>query len=247
MCCAFTSNTGTARQRCSAPAAVRARGLYAACVTAHSPRQSARFNEIVSEGSKRRVSFRPIPLAWATTHAVILSLRTSKAQQHGWTISTGPPFRTARRWRFRKGENLLRVLAALPEGTIRCASRRPAILVCRRWERRGETASVADAAAVRYEISGPVSPFVVIAGLWPGGICGCLPGGRRERWRKLQPSLPKGNRHMRPTLNQSANAAAKAKGTIFGMIYRRMVPRLGHKQTGGAIAHRQCRLIWLIL
>src|SRR5215472_12022802 len=123
----------------------------------------------------------------------------------------------------------------------------PAILVCRRWERRGETASVADAAAVRYEISGPVSPFVVIAGLWPGGICGCLPGGRRERWRKLQPSLPKGNRHMRPTLNQSANAAAKAKGTIFGMIYRRMVPRLGHKQTGGAIAHRQCRLIWLIL
>jgi len=123
----------------------------------------------------------------------------------------------------------------------------PAILVCRRWERQGETASVTDAAAVRYEMSGPVSPFVVIVGLWPGGIRGCLPGGRRERRRKLQPSLPKGNRHMRPTLNQSSNAAAKAKGTIFGMIYRRMVPRLGHKQTAGAIAHRQCRLIWLIL
>ena len=30
-------------------------------------------------------------------------------------------------------------------------------------------------------------------------------------------------------------------------MYRRAVPRLGHKQTIGAIAHRQCRLIWLIL
>jgi hypothetical protein len=30
-------------------------------------------------------------------------------------------------------------------------------------------------------------------------------------------------------------------------VYRRTVPRLGHKQTIGAIAHRQCRLIWLIL
>ena len=30
-------------------------------------------------------------------------------------------------------------------------------------------------------------------------------------------------------------------------MYRRMVPRLGHAQTIGAIAHRQCRLIWLIL
>jgi hypothetical protein len=39
----------------------------------------------------------------------------------------------------------------------------------------------------------------------------------------------------------------KAKGSIFDIVYRRSVPRLGHKQTIGAIAHRQCRLIWLIL
>jgi len=39
----------------------------------------------------------------------------------------------------------------------------------------------------------------------------------------------------------------KTKGSIFEFVYRRMVPRLGHAQTIGAIAHRQYRLIWLIL
>jgi hypothetical protein len=52
---------------------------------------------------------------------------------------------------------------------------------------------------------------------------------------------------LRRLLNQAANAAAKTKGSIFEIVYRRSVPRLGHNQTIGAIAHRQCRLIWLIL
>ena len=52
---------------------------------------------------------------------------------------------------------------------------------------------------------------------------------------------------MRRVLNQAANAAVKAKGTIFEIVYRRTVPRLGHKQTIGAVAHRHCGLIWLIL
>jgi hypothetical protein len=58
---------------------------------------------------------------------------------------------------------------------------------------------------------------------------------------------PKGNRQMRRILNQAANAAVKAKGTIFAVVYRRIVPRLGHAQAIGAIAHRLCRLIWKIL
>jgi hypothetical protein len=37
------------------------------------------------------------------------------------------------------------------------------------------------------------------------------------------------------------------KGTIFAIVYRRLVPRLGHPQAIGAIAHRLCRLIWKIL
>jgi hypothetical protein len=48
-------------------------------------------------------------------------------------------------------------------------------------------------------------------------------------------------------LNQAANAAVGAKGTIFAIVYRRLVPRLGHAQAIGAIAHRLCRLIWKIL
>jgi transposase len=42
---------------------------------------------------------------------------------------------------------------------------------------------------------------------------------------------PKGNRQMRRLLNQAANAAVKYKGGIFEILYRRYVPRLGHKQT----------------
>ncbi len=43
---------------------------------------------------------------------------------------------------------------------------------------------------------------------------------------------------MRRILNRAANAAAKSKGTIFEIVYRRLVSRLGHNQTIGAIAHR---------
>jgi hypothetical protein len=52
---------------------------------------------------------------------------------------------------------------------------------------------------------------------------------------------------MRRVLNQAANAAVRAKGTIFAVVYRRLVVRLGHAQAIGAIAHRLCRLIWKIL
>ena len=52
---------------------------------------------------------------------------------------------------------------------------------------------------------------------------------------------------MRRLLNQAANAAVKTKGSIFELVYRRLVVRLGHAQTIGAIAHRLCRLIWIVL
>jgi hypothetical protein len=52
---------------------------------------------------------------------------------------------------------------------------------------------------------------------------------------------------MRRVLNQAANAAVKARGSIFAVLYRRLVPRLGHAQAIGAITHRLCRLVWKIL
>jgi transposase len=76
---------------------------------------------------------------------------------------------------------------------------------------------------------------------------GACPGDDESAGVNYSHRSPKGNRHMRRILNQSANAAVKAKGTIFEIVYRRTVARLGHKQTIGAIANRQCRLIWLIL
>lgn len=76
------------------------------------------------------------------------------------------------------------------------------------------------------------------------GVC---PGDNESAGVNYSHRSPKGNRNMRRLLNQSANAAVKAKGTIFEVVYRRTVPRLGHKQTIGAVAHRQCRLIWKIL
>ncbi len=76
---------------------------------------------------------------------------------------------------------------------------------------------------------------------------GACPGDEESAEVNKSHRSPKGNRQMRRILNQSANAAIKHKGSIFDIVYRRQVPRMGHKQSIGAIGHRLCRLIWLIL
>jgi transposase len=76
---------------------------------------------------------------------------------------------------------------------------------------------------------------------------GTCPGDEESAGVNYSHRSPKGKRHMRRILNQTANAATRMKGSIFDIIYRRSVPRLGHNQTIGVIAARQSRLIWLIL
>lgn len=76
---------------------------------------------------------------------------------------------------------------------------------------------------------------------------GACPGDHETAGVSASHRSPKGNRHLRRLLNQAANAAVKYKGSIFEILYRRYVPRLGHKQTIGVMAHRLCRLIWKIL
>jgi transposase len=73
---------------------------------------------------------------------------------------------------------------------------------------------------------------------------GACPGDDATAGVNYSHRSPKGNHHMRRLLNQAANAAARTKGSIFEIVYRRSAPRLGHNQAIGAIAHR---LIWLIL
>jgi transposase len=76
---------------------------------------------------------------------------------------------------------------------------------------------------------------------------GACPGDDESAGTNYSHRSPSGNRQMRRILNQAANAAARSKGSIFEIVYRRSVSRLGHNQAIGAIAHRQCRLVWLIL
>jgi len=64
------------------------------------------------------------------------------------------------------------------------------------------------------------------------GIC---PGDEESAGVNYSHRSPKGNRHMRRILNQAANAAVKTKGSIFEIVYRRQVPRMGHNQTSGRL------------
>jgi transposase len=71
---------------------------------------------------------------------------------------------------------------------------------------------------------------------------GACPGDEESAEVNKSHRSPKGNRQMRRILNQAANAAVKHKGSIFQILYDRYVPRLGHNQTIGIIAHKLCRL-----
>jgi len=76
---------------------------------------------------------------------------------------------------------------------------------------------------------------------------GACPGDEESAGVSASHRSPKGNRQLRRLLNQAANAAVKTKGSIFELVYRRLVSRLGHAHAIGAIAHRLCRPIWKIL
>jgi transposase len=93
---------------------------------------------------------------------------------------------------------------------------------------------------------GPTAATFPSAGQLASWVGAC-PGENESADVSYGHRSPNGNRHMRRLLNQATNAAVKAKGTVFEILYRRYVPRLGHHQTIGVIAHRLCRLIWKIL
>src|SRR5262249_34140403 len=81
----------------------------------------------------------------------------------------------------------------------------------------------------------------------PRVMDGRLPGNEGSAGVSYRHRCPTGNRQMRRVLNQAINAAVKAKGTIFAIVYRGSYQRVGHAQAIGAIAHRLCHLIWKIL
>jgi transposase len=76
---------------------------------------------------------------------------------------------------------------------------------------------------------------------------GACPGHDESAGVNRSHRAPSGNKPMRRLLNQAANAAVKSKGTLFDLLYRRFVGKLGHSQAIGAVAHRLCRLVWKVL
>jgi len=76
------------------------------------------------------------------------------------------------------------------------------------------------------------------------GVC---PGSEESAGESKSTRSPKGNSTMRRLLNQAAQAAVKVQGSIFDIVFRKLLPRLGYKQAIWAIAHRLCRLLWMIL
>ena len=78
------------------------------------------------------------------------------------------------------------------------------------------------------------------------GVC---PGENVSAEESSSDRSPKGNEAMRRILDQAANAAVKAKGTVFEARYRRIRGRdpKKHGVAIWAVAHHICRVIWKIL
>ena len=78
---------------------------------------------------------------------------------------------------------------------------------------------------------------------------GTCPGEEESAGESSSGRSPKGNCYMRRILNQAANAAIKAKGTVFEAHYLRVKGRdpKDHNKAVWAVANRLCRLVWKIL
>jgi transposase len=77
------------------------------------------------------------------------------------------------------------------------------------------------------------------------GVC---PGEEESAGVSQSHRSPKGNRNLRRVLVQAAHAAVKVKGSVFAVHFHRLLRRgLKYNEAIWAIAHRLCRLIWMIL
>jgi transposase len=93
-------------------------------------------------------------------------------------------------------------------------------------------------AAEKFPSAGDLSSWV--------GTC---PGQDVSAEKSGSEASPKGNQSMRSILDQAANAAVKAKGTVFEARYKRLGGRDPKRQNLAvwAVAHHLCRVVWKIL
>jgi transposase len=105
---------------------------------------------------------------------------------------------------------------------------------------------------------GPDSAHQIIAEIGPAAAAfpsakdlaswvGVCPGDDISAGVSHSRRSPKGNRNLRRVLNQAAHAAVKVKGSIFEVVFQRLRHGLSYQQAIWAIAHRLCRLTWILL
>ena len=76
---------------------------------------------------------------------------------------------------------------------------------------------------------------------------GACPGREESAGINHSGRCPKGNRYLRRSLCQAAQAAVHTKNSHFQSVFRRLVPRLGYTKAIWAIVRRMAEVIWKIL
>jgi transposase len=76
---------------------------------------------------------------------------------------------------------------------------------------------------------------------------GACPGREESAGVNYSSHCPKGNRYLRRTLCQAAQAAVRTKNSHFQSVFRRLLPRLGYAKAIWAIVRHMIEVIWKIL
>jgi transposase len=76
---------------------------------------------------------------------------------------------------------------------------------------------------------------------------GACPGTEESAGANRSSRCPKGNRYLRRTLCQAAQAAVRTKNSHFQAVFRRLLPKLGYTKAIWAIARRMAEVIWTLL
>lgn len=76
---------------------------------------------------------------------------------------------------------------------------------------------------------------------------GACPGRQESAGINHSGRCPKGNRYLRRTLCQAAQAAVRTKNSHYQAVFRRLVPRLGYAKAMWAIVRRLAEVIWTVL
>jgi transposase len=76
---------------------------------------------------------------------------------------------------------------------------------------------------------------------------GACPGRNESAGENHSGRCPKGNRYLRRTLCQAAQAAVQTKNSHFQAVFRRLLPRLGYSKAIWAVARHMGVVIWHIL